>query len=229
MLYRFLLQLLPFFGRQFPLFVLVGPSGAGKGELGGRMLKKYRNLGRVVTTTSRSPKVRDGYWEENGIAYHFVSRAGFLWKWYTGALVEYSETHRNLYGLSWRALFRALWLGPSILDLDWCGALKIKRVYSGVVLIVIKPVSVEVLRTRIVNREPTLEEAEVELRLQNAEKELLEIEAKTPEFHHYLVNDDLSQAVGDLSLTLTNCCPGLVPVVRAVPREPAKKRAQCSG
>ena len=81
-----------------------------------------------------------------------------------------------------------------ILEIDVQGALQVKERFPDAVLIFIKPPSLAVLRERLVGRGTESPEM-VELRLSNAESEL----ALADRYDEVLVNDDLDQAVAELS------------------------------
>lgn len=76
------------------LIVLTGKTASGKDTIGARLLSKYPNLKKIVTTTSRVP--RDG--ETQGVEYYFLSRSGFESKVQNGEFAEYVEYGGNLYG-----------------------------------------------------------------------------------------------------------------------------------
>jgi guanylate kinase len=56
-----------------PYIIISGPSGVGKTTMAHKLLKKFPQLTRVITTTTRAP--RDG--EAHGIDYFFISPAAF--------------------------------------------------------------------------------------------------------------------------------------------------------
>ena len=56
------------------LFIVTGPSGAGKGTVLGRLLSTMEQLQYSVSATTRAP--REG--EEDGVNYYFLNRNDFL-------------------------------------------------------------------------------------------------------------------------------------------------------
>lgn len=76
------------------LLVLTGKTTAGKDTVMHRLLAKYPDFKRVVTTTSR--KIRPG--EQNGIDYNFISEDDFKQKIKNNDFLEYVNYAGNLYG-----------------------------------------------------------------------------------------------------------------------------------
>lgn len=172
------------------LFVVSGPSGAGKGTLLARLRAERQDLGLTVSATTRSP--RDG--EKDGISYHFLSEAQFDAGIAAGEFLEWAEVHGHKYGTPKSEVDACLAAGQSvILEIDVQGALIVKQRYPKAVLIFIEPPSREVLEQRLRNRK-TEDEASIKLRMANATKEL----ALAPQYDVRVVNDELEVAVKDL-------------------------------
>ena len=76
------------------LLVLTGKTAAGKDCVMNLLLKKYPDLRRVITTTTRPP--RQG--ETNGKDYFFITREDFERKIGSGDFAEYVEYAGNFYG-----------------------------------------------------------------------------------------------------------------------------------
>lgn len=76
------------------LVVLTGKTASGKDTIKNRILEKFPNLKKVITTTSRTP--RKG--EILDVDYHFLSRDEFLKKVDLGEFAEHVEYGGNLYG-----------------------------------------------------------------------------------------------------------------------------------
>ncbi len=172
------------------LFVISGPSGAGKGTLVARVRELHPNLGLTVSATTRSP--RDG--EVDGVSYYFLSREEFMSRVDAGAFVEWAEVHGNCYGTLVSEVESKLAAGSSlILEIDVQGALQVKERIPEAVLVFIEPPSLEVLRERLVGRGTESAES-IEIRMANAEREL----ALAERYDDVIVNDDLERATSDL-------------------------------
>ena len=172
------------------LFVISGPSGAGKGTLVARVRELRSNLGLTVSATTRAP--RKG--EVDGVSYHFLTRDAFEQKVAAGEFVEWAEVHGNCYGTLVSEVESKLAGGSSlILEIDVQGALQVKKRFPDAVLIFIKPPSLEVLRERLAGRGSETPES-LELRMADAEQEL----ALADRYDDVVVNDDLDRATEDL-------------------------------
>lgn len=77
-----------------PLIVLTGKTASGKDTVMSRLLFRWPDFKRVITTTSRVP--RSG--EKNGVDYSFLSRDDFNQKVEAGDFIEYVSYGGNLYG-----------------------------------------------------------------------------------------------------------------------------------
>ncbi len=84
--------------------ILTGKTASGKDTIKFNLLKKYPNLKKVMTSTSRSPRTN----EANGIDYNFLSRAEFEKKAASGDFAEWVEYGGNLYGTEKKELEQAL-------------------------------------------------------------------------------------------------------------------------
>ena len=172
------------------LFVISGPSGAGKGTLVTRVRERRSNLGLTVSATTRAP--RKG--EVDGVNYFFLTREEFDRRVANGEFVEWAEVHGNCYGTLVSEVTSKLASGSSlILEIDVQGALQVKERFPEAVLIFIKPPSLEVLRERLVGRGTETPET-IELRMANAADEL----ALADRYDDVVVNDDLDRATDEL-------------------------------
>lgn len=107
------------------LFILIGPSAAGKTTVMEALLADPSlNLVRFLTTTSRDP--REG--EVSGVHYQFVPSAQFRLMIKAGTFFEWTELYGHLYGTNKETL-TTLRQGarPIICVLDPNGAQKIKQ------------------------------------------------------------------------------------------------------
>ncbi len=166
------------------IFILSGPSGAGKTTILNLFLREDRNSRFSVSYTTR--KKRPG--EVEGIDYHFVSREKFEDLVAKGFFLEWEEVHGEFYGTPRDEIFEYVEKGIDVfLDVDVKGALKLKGIVPWAVLIFIEPPSREELLKRLKARG----EEEIEKRLERINSEL---EAKTL-FDYVIRNESLDEAL----------------------------------
>ena len=172
------------------LFVVSGPSGAGKGTLVALARKRRPSLGLTVSATTRKP--REG--EVDGVSYFFLSPEEFKRRVDANEFVEWAHVHGNCYGTPVSEVRRNLQAGSSlILEIDVQGALQVKEKFPEAILIFIKPPSLAVLEQRLSGR-GTETPASLAIRLENARGEL----ALADRYDEVLVNDDLEAACSGL-------------------------------
>lgn len=182
--------------RQPRLFVVSGPSGAGKGTVLAKVREDMPNLGLTVSATTREPRAH----EVDGVSYHFMSESAFKAGVDKGEFLEWANVHGHLYGTPWSEVHRFLDAGQSVvLEIDVQGALNVRKMMPEAVLIFIEPPSLEVLEQRLRDR-GTEDEASIELRLANAAGELNLAE----DYDVRIVNDSLDAAVAELEATIAN-------------------------
>lgn len=178
------------------LFVISGPSGAGKGTLVARVRDRVPGLGLTVSATTRQPRAG----EIDGVNYYFLTDEEFSRRVDEGQFVEWAQVHANRYGTLVSEVESKLADGHSlILEIDVQGALNVKRRFPDAVLVFVEPPSLEVLRERLVGRGTETPES-VELRLANAEHEL----SLADRYDVRIVNDDLEEATVSLADVLQN-------------------------
>lgn len=178
------------------LFVISGPSGAGKGTLVARVRDRVPGLGLTVSATTRQPRAG----EIDGVNYYFLTDEEFSRRVDEGQFVEWAQVHAHRYGTLVSEVESKLADGHSlILEIDVQGALNVKRRFPDAVLVFVEPPSLEVLRERLVGRGTETPES-VELRLANAEHEL----SLADRYDVRIVNDDLEEATVALADVLQN-------------------------
>jgi guanylate kinase len=182
------------------LIVLSAPSGAGKTTLCSRLLADFGQVRLSISTTTRAPRGK----EQNGVDYHFVSKQRFEQEIAEGHFAEWALVHGNYYGTSKHTIEEFFVEGYSVLlDIDVQGAASLKKVYdSRCVTIFIAPPSMEVLETRLRSRGTDPEES-IQRRMKNAREEM----ARSGEFDHLLVNDDLDGTYSRLKALVSGILP----------------------
>ncbi len=169
------------------LVVIAGPSGAGKTTLAHHLVKTFPDARFSVSTTTRSLRGEEVHGED----YFFVEDAEFEQRLADGYFVEWAEVHGERYGTSAEWVRRTLAGGKSvILDIDVQGAIQVKRVFPGSILVFVLPPSPSVLMKRLVSRN-TDSPGIVRNRLHAAEEEISWIGS----FDYYILNDCLSNSL----------------------------------
>jgi guanylate kinase len=172
------------------LFVVAAPSGAGKSSLVKALLELDAQVQPSVSHTTRAPRGQ----EKHGREYFFVSEQEFDNMVLSDAFVEWAFVHGHRYGTSKRAIEDRILNGADvILEIDWQGALQIKRIFANAVLIFILPPSWEELRARLERRGEDTPET-IDLRMQNAAEEL----SQAKEFDFVIINELFERALFDL-------------------------------
>ena len=179
------------------LFVLSGPSGAGKDAVMARLREEGFPLRFGVTATTR--RRRAG--EIHGVDYFFVSGSEFDRMIGEDQLLEWAVVHGNRYGvprIQTRELIRN---GQDVLvRVDVQGAAAIRSRVAGAVLIFLTVPSLEALKARLMKRNTETPE-ELAIRLANAREEM----RRQDEFDYLVVNDDggLDEAVEKVKAIVT--------------------------
>lgn len=168
------------------LFVVSGPSGAGKGSICQRLVQEL-DVELSVSMTTRAP--RPG--EVEGVNYYFVTRDEFKESMAKGDLLESAEVYGNFYGTPKQKVLDKLAAGKDVvLEIDIQGALKVRNAYPQGIYIFILPPSMTELRTRITRRGSDSPDS-IELRLGETLTEISYID----KYNYCVVNEDLEEAV----------------------------------
>ena len=168
------------------LFVVSGPSGAGKGTICKKLIEKI-DIELSVSMTTRQP--RPG--EEEGRNYFFVPEEDFIRTMNKDGFLEYAKVYGNYYGTPKEAVMRKLDEGRDVvLEIDIQGALKIRESYPNGIFIFILPPSMTELRKRITGRGSETEDA-INLRLGETLKEVAYID----KYDYCIVNNEIDEAV----------------------------------
>jgi len=172
------------------LFVVAAPSGAGKSSLVKALMELDSQVQPSVSHTTRPPRGQ----EKHGREYFFVSPQEFDAMVLAGAFVEWAHVHGNRYGTSKKAVEERIAGGADvILEIDYQGALQIKRIFANAVLVFILPPSWDELRSRLERRGEDSPEV-IEMRLKNAAEEM----AQAREFDYVIINELFERALFDL-------------------------------
>lgn len=172
------------------LFVVAAPSGAGKSSLVKALLELDSHLTVSISHTTRAPRGQ----EQHGREYWFVSRDDFGQMVDRGDFFEWAEVHGNLYGTSRLAIEARLMAGEDVvLEIDWQGALQIKKLFPFAILIFILPPSWVELEQRLRRRGEDPAEV-IAQRMVNARAEV----AQARHFDYVIINSLFETALFDL-------------------------------
>ncbi|MEK7580298.1 MAG: guanylate kinase [Patescibacteria group bacterium] len=165
------------------LFILSGPSGAGKDTVLAGLKKENFDFDWVTTTTTRP--MRDG--ESEGRPYHFGSREDFEKMIRNNELLEWANVYGNYYGSQTKDVENLLKTSkkPIIFKTDYQGARTIKQKFPEAQVIFLTPPSLEVLERWLRDRAQDSEEA-IQKRLAEAKKEMGTLD----EWDHIVISQD---------------------------------------
>ena len=168
------------------LFVITGPSGAGKGTVLKQVIQSLDQLYFSVSATTRAP--REG--EVDGVHYHFLTRERFEQLIEADRFLEYARYAENYYGTPLDPVEEHLAQGHDvILEIELQGALQVKKRLPQAVLVFIAPPSFEELENRLRGRGTEQEEVILK-RLAIAREEC----AHMDEFRYIVANDEVASA-----------------------------------
>ncbi|CAN5322531.1 guanylate kinase [soil metagenome] len=176
------------------LFVVSGPSGAGKGTVVRGVLSQRPDVWLSVSATTRP--ARPG--ERHGVDYRFVSQPDFMAMRERGDLLESAEVYGNHYGTPRRPVDHALAQGRDVIcELDVQGAVSVKRARPEAVLVFVEPPSLDDLFLRLRGR-GTEDPPSLSKRMKAAYEEV----KNKGLYDHIVVNDAIDKAVERLLLIL---------------------------
>ena len=168
------------------LFMVSGPSGAGKGTLVERLVNERPECVFSISSTTRPRRPH----ETHGVEYEFVSREEFEQRRAQGLFLESAEVHGHLYGTPAGPADAGVVAGKVVvLDVDVQGGASVRAARPDAVSVFIYPPSIDALRQRLRGRNTETQEA-LEVRLGNAPGELKQYR----EYQYVVVNDDLDHA-----------------------------------
>ena len=171
------------------LFIVSGPSGAGKTTLINIVRQQLEpiNIRLYFSVSHTTRKLRHG--EVEGKNYYFVSPQKFSSMIEAGEFLEWAHVHEQRYGTSKAEVVSRLQSGCDvILDIDYQGAKQIaddKELKERKLNVFIFPPSLDALERRLHERGLN-SEREIETRLQKA---MDEIDA-AKEFYDYIIIND---------------------------------------
>ena len=177
------------------LFVLSGPSGAGKGTICQELLRQIPNLQYSVSATTRKPRLG----ETNGINYWFKEKDEFEEMIKNDLLLEYAEVYGNYYGTPKEQVLKVLKSGKNVvLEIDPQGAMQVKAKFPEGVFIYILPPSLDELAARITKRGTDSKDS-IKKRLEAATEEI----QYALKYDYVVVNDKVETAVDSIATIIS--------------------------
>lgn len=174
-----------------PLIILSGPSGSGKSTVIRRLIAESGlPLRQAISATTRQP--RPG--EQRDVDYHFRTEEEFCQHRKADELLEWAQYDGNSYGTLRSEVddYRRQGIGV-ILVIDVQGAAQVRAQYPDALTVFLTTSTPEILEQRLRER-GTEDEARLARRLQTAGLEL----ARSAEYQHQVINDNLEEAVSRL-------------------------------
>lgn len=178
------------------LYVISGPSGAGKGTILGKVLAQNPQMWFSVSATTRKP--RPG--EKDGEDYFFLTPQEFDSYVHSDGFLEWAHVFNERYGTLRHPVESRLDQGIDvILDIDVQGAMQVQQNAPYAQFIFIEPPSIDELERRLRNRQTETEE-QIATRLSCAKNEM----AHKSRYNYTVINDNLDDAVKQVSDIIHN-------------------------
>lgn len=189
-------------GKTGQLIVVSGPSGVGKGTICRGVMARLPEVCLSISATTR-PKAAT---EVDGQDYFFMTREAFQAGIAQGQFLEYAQVFGQYYGTPKDQVDRLLTDGKTVfLEIDVQGGRQAKALYPAALLLFILPPDMEALKKRLQLRgRDTCESTNRRLREADAEM------AAAKEFYeHFVVNNNLEQAIEEVIQIIQNHVTGL--------------------
>jgi len=173
--------------------IISSPSGGGKTTICKKLLtptRKKQSWQFSLSYTTRKKRAS----EKNGREYFFVSDDEFKNLVKKNFFAEHCLVHRYRYGTPRKPLEKVIKSGGvMILDVDYQGALKIKKAFPHAITIFILPPSISDLKKRLIRRGTETKE-QLKIRFENAKKEIRQYS----KFEYLVINKQLDKAVKEV-------------------------------
>ena len=175
-------------------YVISAPSGAGKTSLVSELVGQMDRLEISVSHTTRAK--RPG--EVDGEDYYFIKNARFDEMVADNKFIEHAVVYENKYGTSQNWVMDKLAQGIDVvLEIDWQGAMQIRRKFPAAVSIFVLPPSYKALKQRLLTRNDAV--TNIEKRMETAKEEVSHYD----EFDYVIINDEFAKDLRDIK-TIVN-------------------------
>lgn len=177
------------------IFIVSGPSGAGKGTLVKLAAEKMGEENAPIFSVSMTTRMRSQF-EVDGVDYYFTDDASFERRIAEDYFAEYNYYSGCYYGTPRDNIVQAQQQGRDLLiEIDLNGMRQVARNYPDAVKIFIMPPSMGELegRIRLRGRSSDTEE-KIQSRLQRAREEI----ECAGEYDYIILNDNLQEATDEL-------------------------------
>ncbi|MFA6598047.1 MAG: guanylate kinase [Ignavibacteriaceae bacterium] len=172
------------------IFVITAPSGTGKTTIIRSILKIMPDVVYSISATTREKRPN----EQDGVDYFFIDKETFQQRIDDQQFVEWEKVYDYFYGTPKSFVKKVISEGKSVLlEVEVKGALAIKKVYPGAVMIYLLPPSLEELEKRLRERK-TESEMDFQKRIERAKMEL----SLKEKFDYFIVNNNLNTAILEL-------------------------------
>jgi len=176
-------------GKRLPVFVVTGPSGAGKGTLEKALLDRRADLELAVSATTRERRPS----EQDGREYRFLGPEEFDRRVEAGDFLEWVPYVGHKYGTLRSEIDRIAAAGRvPLLDLEIEGALNVRDTVPGAVTVFVDA-PLDELERRLRER-ATESTGQIGERLELAREQ----KTRAGDFNYVVENRDLGRAVEEL-------------------------------
>ena len=174
------------------LFVISAPSGAGKTTLVKSLISRNSKIKYSISYTTRAPRKN----EVHGRDYFFITNEEFNRLKSNNEFIEYAKVFGNYYATSKKQIETILNDDcNAILEIDWQGAMQVRKSIPACTSIFIMPPSKEALHERLTNR-GTDSKGTIKQRINESEEDM----SHWSEFNYCIINDNLELASNELEL-----------------------------
>lgn len=179
------------------IFIISGPSGSGQDSIIEGLRRDFE-IERVITTTDRPMRLGEG----QGYPYYFISTDEFQQKIVDGAFLEYAQEYNGrYYGVTAAEIERVSRSGKiGIWKIEYQGVLTAKKLFPGIVAIMINTPDLGTLERRIRGRDKNRSEKYIRERMEYTRewlkhKDIYDYEVINADGHLGLAIDEVARII----------------------------------